>query len=80
LKRCSAYASDESRVKLMVHPNIAAAMQFYGSKLFAIVRVDRSTAKDGQADAVVISDSFATEEQGWTDARIRLLEKLGGAE
>lgn len=70
MRRCSQKMSSESRVKLI--DRYCYPMQYLGSGLFAIVRVDLASAKNGQADAVVISDSFAHEEDAWADALRRL--------
>jgi hypothetical protein len=70
MRRCQQRVSDECKVKA-VCPH-SYAMQFFESGLFAIVRVEMATAKDGRADAVVISESFAEVADAWTDARMRL--------
>jgi hypothetical protein len=63
---------DEQRVKALADLDYCCSMQYYGSGKFAIIRVGKTTIRDGQAQAVVISESFAAEADAWTDARVRM--------
>lgn len=62
--------TDESRVKA-INPHTYPVQELC-SGLFAIVSVDPSTVKNGKAEAIVISGSFANECDAWTDARLRM--------